>query len=93
MGEIGQQVQKIYVPGGCPKCLGTGFFGRRAFFEMLKVNDDMRDVILKNPSMNDIAKAISASNPNFKRLGQSGYQLVADGAVAFQEVDRAVGRI
>jgi general secretion pathway protein E len=93
MGELGAQVQKIYVPGGCPKCLGTGFFGRRAFFEMLRVNDDMRDVILRNPSMNDIAKAIAASNPNFKRLGQSGYQLVVDGAVAFQEVDRAVGRI
>src|SRR4029078_3237005 len=31
----GKGINKIYVPGGCPRCLSTGYSGRRAFFELL----------------------------------------------------------
>src|SRR5207247_3745698 len=81
MGSIAENLTKIYAPGGCPRCLGTGFSGRRAFFEMLRNTDELRDVILRSPSMQDIAKALTARK--FMTLQQSGYQLVADGAVAF----------
>src|SRR5438552_4527852 len=54
MGAVAENLTKIYAPGGCPRCLGTGFSGRRAFFEMLRSSDELRDVILKSPSMQDI---------------------------------------
>jgi type II secretory ATPase GspE/PulE/Tfp pilus assembly ATPase PilB-like protein len=91
MGEAGAKVEKIFGPGGCPRCLGTGFSGRRAFFEMLRTNDELRDVILKSPSMQDIARALATRK--FMSLQQSGYQLVADGVVAFGEIERTVGRL
>src|SRR5213079_1701088 len=47
MGPMAENVYKTYVPVGCQKCLGTGFSGRRAFFEMLKSTEQLRDVILK----------------------------------------------
>jgi len=91
MGAAGENLGKIYAPNGCPRCLGTGFSGRRAFFEMLVNSDELRDVVLKSPSMGDIAKALAKNK--FVSLQQSGYQLVAEGAVALGEIERTVGRI
>lgn len=89
MGELASGVSKLYVPSGCPKCLGTGYAGRRAFFELLSVNDELRDLILKNPTTQDIHKALAAGK--FVPLHQSAYRLVADGQVAFDEIERIVG--
>jgi general secretion pathway protein E len=86
----GEGVNKIFVPNGCPRCLSTGFSGRRAFFELLRSNDAMREVIVKNPTMGDVEKALQTTR--FEKLQQTGYQLVADGVVAFDEIEKAVGR-
>lgn len=81
---------KIFAPGGCQKCLSTGYSGRRAFFEMLLSNDALREVIVKNPTMADVEKALATTR--FEKLQQTGYQLVAEGVVAFDEIEKAVGR-
>jgi type IV pilus assembly protein PilB len=86
----GKGINKIYVPGGCPRCLSTGYSGRRAFFELLSSNDALRDVIIKTPSMQDVEKALATTR--FEKLQQTGYQLVAEGVVAFDEIEKAVGR-
>jgi general secretion pathway protein E len=86
----GQGISKIYVPSGCPRCLSTGFSGRRAFFELLRSNDALREVIVRNPTMQDVEKALA--NTKFEKLQQTGYQLVAEGVVAFDEIEKAVGR-
>src|SRR5205814_504517 len=91
MGPEFDSVQKVFMPGGCIKCLGTGYSGRRAFFEMMRNNDELRDVILKAPTMLEIATVLSKQK--FVKLSHSGYQLVADGVVPFAEIDRAVGRL
>jgi general secretion pathway protein E len=91
MGPAGENVQKIFAPSGCMKCLGTGYSGRRAFFEMMRNNDELRDVILKAPTMQEISTVLAKQK--FLRLSHSGYQLVADGVVSFSEIDRAVGRL
>src|SRR5687768_8052489 len=49
MGKAGEGVEKVYSPRGCPKCVGTGFMGRRGVFELLKVTEAMREVIMKDP--------------------------------------------
>jgi general secretion pathway protein E len=86
----GKGITKIYVPGGCPRCLSTGYSGRRAFFELLSSNDALREVIVKNPTMQDVEKALVTTR--FEKLQQTGYQLVAEGVVAFDEIEKAVGR-
>ncbi|HWP40584.1 MAG TPA: ATPase, T2SS/T4P/T4SS family [Tepidisphaeraceae bacterium] len=90
MGEIGARVQKIYQPVGCARCLGTGFSGRQAFFELLRVNDALRDVILRNPTMQEIQAVLGKGR--FVTLRQSAYQLVAAGVTPFEEVDRIASR-
>ena len=82
-------VAKIFEPAGCPRCLGTGFIGRICVFELLNINETIRDVVMRNPNLPDIQRALAESN--FVSLQQSGYNLVAEGITSFSEVDRAVG--
>lgn len=81
---------KIFVPFGCPRCLGTGYSGRQAFFELLVVTDQMRNVILRNGSLHEIQAAANAGK--FVRLQQAAYQLVTEGISPYEEVERMVGR-
>jgi general secretion pathway protein E len=88
MGKPGEGVEKIYSPRGCPKCVGTGFMGRRGVFELLTVNEEMREIIMKSPSVGEIMKTLSATK--FVKLSQSGYQLVADGITSLDEIERSM---
>jgi type II secretory ATPase GspE/PulE/Tfp pilus assembly ATPase PilB-like protein len=90
LGPAGEGVAKVCVPRGCAKCLGTGYAGRQAFFELLAVNDALRDVIMKNPNMQDINAALTGTK--FVKLSDAGYRLVIDGVCSFDEIDRIVGR-
>jgi type II secretory ATPase GspE/PulE/Tfp pilus assembly ATPase PilB-like protein len=83
-------VERIYKPVGCPKCLGTGFYGRRAFFEFLAATDKLRDQILKSPTPLEMQATLKETD--FVSLGDAGYRLVAQGLTSIDEVDRAVGR-
>ena len=88
MGKAGEGVERIYSPRGCPKCVGTGFMGRRGVFELLTVNEEMREVIMKSPSVAEIMKTLSSTK--FVKLSQSGYQLVADGMTSLDEIERSM---
>ncbi len=90
MGPTGEGVQRLYVPQGCPRCLGTGYSGRRAFFELLTASDELKELVLTRPSIQEIQKVLATGG--FVRLQQGGYQLVAEGVVAFDEIEHAVGR-
>jgi len=89
MGRQVEGVKKIYVPGSCKRCLRTGFTGRRALFELLEINDQMRDEVLKSPTIHGI-RAV-ADQGLFMTLQQYGYHLVADGATSVDEIDRVSG--
>ncbi len=91
MGDAGQNVKKIYTHRGCRKCLRTGYQGRRAVFEMLQTSDALRDAIARNATMAEITQA-AANGQNFLKLLHNGYQLVAEGVVSIEEIERTIGR-
>ncbi len=74
---------------GCPRCMGTGFTGRRGVFELLIANDELRDAVLHNRSNQAITQALA--NSKFVKLSHHGYQLVAEGITSIDEVEHAVG--
>ena len=86
MGKSLEGVPAIYAPAGCKQCLRTGFHGRRAIFELLEFNDAMRDVVLKNPTIQGIRQI--AETGLFTTLQASGYNLVAQGLTSIEEVER-----
>lgn len=79
----------IYEPTGCVRCLGTGFLGRRALFELLETNDRLKDVMLKKPTLLELKAAVKG--PAFVTLRRDGYRLIAQGVTTFPEVDRVIG--
>ena len=89
MGRHGVGLKHIYVPVGCPKCLSVGYVGRRAIFELLTVNDAMRDAILNSPTITTIREALKRGV--FESLGEMGWQMVAEAKTSADEVDRITG--
>lgn len=86
MGRFLESQRETYTPVGCAKCLKTGYRGRRAIFEMLDFNDELRDCVLNEPSITTIRNVISQGV--FTSLQQAGWQLAARGETSMEEVDR-----
>ncbi len=89
MGRFLENKSEIYSATGCARCLRTGYRGRQAIFEMLEFNDDLRDVVLKEPTIQAMRRVIESGL--FTTLMQSGWQLVARGVTTLDEVDRVAG--
>jgi general secretion pathway protein E len=89
MGKLLEGVPQICVPTGCRRCLKTGYLGRRAVFELLDFNEQMRDVVLETPTIHKIHTI--AKQGLFMTLQQFGFQLVTQGVTAFDEIERVAG--
>ena len=82
-------VSEVSESVGCARCLGTGYRGRRALFELLDVTDDLRDVILGEQTVAAMRRVIDQGL--FTTLAQFGYRLVAEGVTSLEEVDTVAG--
>jgi general secretion pathway protein E len=89
MGRFLMGKTQVYTATGCTKCLRTGYRGRRAIFELLDFNDELRDVVLKEPSITAMKKVIEQGL--FTTLVQFGWRLVAEGVTSLEEVDAVAG--
>lgn len=86
MGRALEGVPRINTPQGCTICLGTGFIGRRALFELLEFTDQLRDVVLRKPTIAEIRSILSQGL--FLSLQGYGWQLVAQGLTCVEEIER-----
>jgi len=89
MGKYVEGVTEINAPTGCKRCLKTGFIGRCAIFELLEMTDELRDVVLHKPAIQEIRAIIKRGL--FNSLGQSGYNLVVKGRTSVDEIERVAG--
>jgi type IV pilus assembly protein PilB len=68
---------------GCEKCLGGGYRGRQAIYEVLELDDGVKEMFLKGSNVIEIKRhAISAG---MKTLRQSALQLVTTGVTTLEE--------
>ena len=70
----------------CPVCNGTGYKGRLGLYEVMKVNDAIRELIMKS-STADIIRSCASDN-GVKSLLSYGLDLVKDGLTTIEEVER-----
>lgn len=75
----------FYHGTGCEECLNSGLRGRLGIFELLRINEELREVIGKNPSIDAIHKRASADHV-FMR--EDGIRKVLDGQTILEEVLR-----
>ena len=73
---------------GCKHCFDSGYKGRRGIYEMLKVDTDMRNLILTNSTLDQLRDGRNRSG--LPSLKESGFQLVRKGETTIEEVMRAV---
>ncbi len=71
---------------GCEKCNQTGYKGRIGLFEILLVDDEMENLILKSPSSVDIKN--KALEKGMLTVYQDGLVKVLNGKTTLNEVER-----
>jgi type IV pilus assembly protein PilB len=83
-----EQVQgkKFYYGRGCERCNNTGFKGRTGIFELLVMNDTIRDLVANNASTDAIRQA--ARKAGMKTLREAGLQALFSGITTIEEVVR-----
>ncbi len=89
MGRFLEGKNELMAPVGCAACLKTGYRGRRAIYELLDFNDELRDVVMKEPNIGAMKKIVEKGL--FTSLLQSGWQLAAKGVTDLEEVERVAG--
>lgn len=76
----------LYKGKGCPSCGGLEYKGRVGVFELLKVTPDLKDLILKNPSTQQIKDLAKKSGT--KSLFEDGIKKVEAGITTLEELLR-----
>ncbi|TXH28259.1 MAG: type II/IV secretion system protein [Elusimicrobia bacterium] len=71
---------------GCKTCRGTGFRGRRAIAEVLRLTDDMRELILTRAPARALKEQARQDGTRFLR--EVALDLVKAGQTTLQEVNR-----
>ncbi len=70
----------------CEACGGSGFLKRTGIFDLLVVNDKIRELIRANPNIQEIRQI--ATDAGLKTLMEDGARLVIDGETSIQELLR-----
>jgi type IV pilus assembly protein PilB len=78
-----------YGPIGCVRCSGTGYRGRIGLYEVMVLSKEIRSLILRKASSEEIAAAAVAGG--MRRLRDDGLDKVRQGITSIPEVLRVVG--
>jgi len=71
---------------GCEKCNNSGYKGRAGLYEVLEINDELRELILVGASALEIKK--KAIENGMITLRRSGLIKVRDGMTTLEEIMR-----
>ena len=80
--------KSIYSAPGCPKCNNTGFFERVGIYEIIKVNDDVRKLIVERRDATYIRGR--CNEMGMKTLIEDGLEKVVKGLTSLDEVLRVI---
>jgi general secretion pathway protein E len=78
--------KKIYRGNGCEGCLNTGYKGRTGIFELMELDDEVKNLILKTSDSNAIKNM--AVERGMATLRQDGTSKVLNGLTTVEEVLR-----
>jgi type IV pilus assembly protein PilB len=77
---------KLFRGRGCERCSGTGYKGRVGLFEVMEVDDEVRELILSGGSAYELRQ--KALQNGMVSLRLSGLQKIRDGITTIEEVMR-----
>jgi type IV pilus assembly protein PilB len=74
----------IYKGAGCKQCQGTGFKGRIGAFEMLELNNEIRELAFKKAPTTEVRKAAIAGG--MRTLMEDGKRKIFEGVTTPHEI-------
>ena len=80
---------KFQVGTGCALCMGTGYKGRVGIFEVLIIDDEVQEMIIRQVSSAEIA-ASQQRQGKLRMLKDVAAQRIAEGLTTFEEATRTV---
>ncbi len=83
-----QKGVRLYRGRGCDFCRHTGYKGRLGVFELMVMNDRLRDLVINSASVDDLREA--AQRDGMRTLRQDGVQKVLEGITTIEELLRVV---
>jgi len=84
--KYGADPSKLWQGAGCEKCRHTGYKGRVGVYELMVIDDDLRDLITRNPSLTEMRSA--AVEGGMQTLRDDGLVKVANGMTTIEELMR-----
>jgi type IV pilus assembly protein PilB len=75
---------------GCPKCRGTGYFGRQALFEMFNVTQEAKNMLTSKDFTETALKKL-ATKQGMSTLLHAGRRAVEQGMTTVEEIIRVCG--
>ena len=82
--ELGLNIDYYRKGKGCDKCFNTGYRGRTIIYELLEINDDIRNLIHKKASAHEILNL--AVLKGMKKMSVYGGELIKKGVTTPEEV-------
>jgi type IV pilus assembly protein PilB len=77
---------ELWAAKGCERCRNTGYAGRVGIYELLAVDDQVRDIIARNPNVSEFRRL--CIERGMVTLREDGMRKVAKGLTTVQEVLR-----
>ena len=84
LGVKSEEPVQIYEPCGCPQCDNMGYKGRIGVYEILEMTQDLKTIISKNGSAEEIKEQAIKNGMHTLRMSASEY--VLSGITSFNEM-------
>ncbi|MFI5460503.1 MAG: GspE/PulE family protein [Isosphaerales bacterium] len=78
--------KKFYYGKGCEKCNNTGYKGRQGIYELLVMNDTLREMVVAETSLDEFRDACRKFG--MRTLRETGMQMIHTGITSIEEVLR-----
>ena len=76
----------FYEGAGCRECNGQGYHGRTAILELLDLDDDIRDLIIKKAPVSQLKEAASTAGTIYLR--DAAVEKMLNGLTTLEEINR-----
>lgn len=86
LAAAGIDMDKVMYGAGCSKCRDTGYTGRLGIYELLVINDELRDMIAREPNVTEFRR--QCLEFGMVSLRADGYDKVSRGLTTVEEVLR-----
>jgi len=88
LGLTPKAVTRVYRQVGCKRCNYTGYRGRMAIIELLRIDNDIDALVARRSPLDEI-RAV-AMEKGFVTLAEDGIRRILEGYTSFAEVTRVI---